>query len=564
MPTCLSSIARHRKRRGLELEPKELGSRVARESNRCRPWPVADADTAVRGVFVVGWSDDFKKRRCQVPACAGGCYRGMRPYASQLCDARPRHRSCRSSPLAGQCMTVRRVINMLSFRLHYALGAPASCRVAQSHGTPAAAAARVFNSATRHPSGLGFKRSVVASATSNWRDASALAATLDRKHGVRRRKPDVTTAAGKTSGGKTQKNQKGSAKDAPRPGRKGVGPPARRGGKKKQQPVVEVTSQDDDDFDEQDVDDELSAFNDDDTGDYEPRKTSIEKKPIVGEFNDDDDWREDSRNNELAVGTDDGEQEFVFLRDDEEEGDFDDDDGLFLTDADDSLTKQTAQQAKGVSVKSCKYLQSCVRVKDCPPPLYPEIAVIGRSNVGKSSLINMLTGRTKKEVAKTSKNPGKTQTINHFEMVTGDGTWYLTDLPGYGFANAPEKARKQWALFTREYLLERENLLAVMLLIDSTIKPQQLDLECLEFLGENDVPVTIVFTKVDKKRKIKAGKRARPEENVEMFCREVSEYWEEMPPMIFTSSKSGDGKQSVLNHVATLRQFFKEGQRGKR
>ena len=171
----------------------------------------------------------------------------------------------------------------------------------------------------------------------------------------------------------------------------------------------------------------------------------------------------------------------------------------------------------------------------------------------------MLTNR--KEVAKTSKNPGKTQTINHFEMVTGDGTWYLTDLPGYGFANAPERARKQWALFTREYLLERENLLAVMLLIDPTIKPQVLDLECLEFTAQNDIPVTTGVTKVDKKRTITQGQRARPAENVEAFCREVSEYWEEMPPMIFTSSKTGDGKQSVLNHVATLRQFFKEGQR---
>jgi GTP-binding protein len=121
---------------------------------------------------------------------------------------------------------------------------------------------------------------------------------------------------------------------------------------------------------------------------------------------------------------------------------------------------------------------------------------VGRSNVGKSSLINMLTNRTKQGIAKTSKNPGKTQTINHFEMITGDGAWFLVDLPGYGFANAPEKARKKWALFTREYLLERENLLAVMLLIDSTIKPQKLDLECLDFLGENDIPVTIVFTKV--------------------------------------------------------------------
>ena len=240
----------------------------------------------------------------------------------------------------------------------------------------------------------------------------------------------------------------------------------------------------------------------------------------------------------------------------------DDDDELYLTDADDALTLSTAQQEKGASVKSAKYLQTCVRVQDCPPLNFPEIAVIGRSNVGKSSLVNLLTGR--KDVAKTSKNPGKTQTINHFEMITGDGKWYLVDLPGYGFANAPERLRKKWALFTREYLLERENLLAVMLLIDSTVEPQRLDLECLEFLGENDIPVSIVFTKVDKKRKVKSGKRAKPEENVEAFCREVSEYWEEMPPMIFTSSKTGDGKAALLNHVATLRQFFKEGEgRGK-
>jgi len=351
---------------------------------------------------------------------------------------------------------------------------------------------------------------------------------------------------------------------------------------------TEAFAQDADDFSQNaslDVDDELSAFNDDDTGDYDPRVKRVvaaapAKMAIVGEFNDDDDdddFREDKKPDAtgVTVAENDFEDEFVFLEDgdgeeetgweeDDENRDFEDDDGLFLTDADDSLTRKTAAQAKGASVKSCRYLQSCVRVKDCPPPKYPEIAVIGRSNVGKSSLINMLTGRTKKEVAKTSKNPGKTQTINHFEMVTGDGTWYLTDLPGYGFANAPEKQRRQWALFTREYLLERENLIAVMLLIDSTVKPQRLDLECLEFLGENDVPVTVVFTKVDKKRKVKSGVRARPEENVEMFCREVSEYWEEMPPMIFTSSKTGDGKQSVLNHVATLRQFFKEGQNGAR
>ena len=235
-------------------------------------------------------------------------------------------------------------------------------------------------------------------------------------------------------------------------------------------------------------------------------------------------------------------------------------DDLYLTDEADGLTQATVQQAKGAIVKSARFMQACVRVKDCPPPKHPEVAVIGRSNVGKSSLVNMLTNR--KDIAKTSKNPGKTRTINHFEMITGDGTWYFVDLPGYGFANAPEEARRKWAEFTREYLLGRPNLLSVMLLIDSTVKPQRLDLECLEFLGENNIPVTVVFTKVDKKRKVKSGKRANPEENVEAFCREVSEYWDELPPMIFTSSKTGDGKQAVLNHVATLRQFFRGGEEG--
>ena len=392
-----------------------------------------------------------------------------------------------------------------------------------------------------------------------------------RRGGERRRRPPQVSGTGGGRGG--GRGAGAGAKTASRPGRKGVGPPARRGGKKNKHnnkgaqsaPTLEDAAAL--------AADELSAFDDDDTGDYDPRALARELAAADDDDFDQNDPFEDDEEDDFRVSSsasaempeEEDEDDFVFIEDGEE-GYFEDedegDDGLFLTDADDGLTKKTAGQAKGAQVKSCRYLQSCVRVKDCPPPRFPEIAVIGRSNVGKSSLINMLTNR--KEVAKTSKNPGKTQTINHFEMVTGDGTWYLTDLPGYGFANAPEEARRRWALFTREYLLERENLLAVMLLIDSTIKPQRLDLDCLEFLGENDIPVTIVFTKVDKKRKIKAGKRARPEENVEAFCREVSEYWEEMPPMIFTSSKTGDGKQSVLNHVATLRQFFKEGTKGKR
>ena len=410
-------------------------------------------------------------------------------------------------------MTVRRVMNMLSSRFHAALGAQSACRVAPARVT-AAAAPRVPEGRIT-PSGLTFKRTLVVSASLGWRDASALAASLEKKHGVHRHAVDVTAAANRRppAGGNkgtkpknTTTPQKGNAKtnDTQHPGRKGVGPPARtkRGGKKQEPDIAFTAAQQGgtDDFETQtDVDDELSAFNDDDTGDYDPKQKNFEKKtdtdtkkkPIASNFNDDDedDFRVASKSTRVgdaltSTETEDA-REFVFIQDEDDADDdeFLDDDGLFLTDADDSLTKRTASQAKGVSVKSCRYLQSCVRVKDCPPPKHPEIAVIGRSNVGKSSLINMLTGRTKKEVAKTSKNPGKTQTINHFEMVTGDGTWYLTDLPGYGFANAPERARKQWALFTREYLLERENLLAVMLLIDSTIKPQQLDLECLEFLG---------------------------------------------------------------------------------
>ena len=480
---------------------------------------------------------------------------------------------------------------MLSTPLPRAFVASAAARRVAAPRVAAAAAAPSLSHRPHHQP----RRGLVVSAASAWRDATSLADTLRRRHGIGRRAADVAAAANGGGGGRKSAGRGGGrgggrgagagAKTASRPGRKGVGPPARRGGKKNKNnnnnkgaqslasaaPTLEDAAAL--------AADELSAFDDDDTGDYDPR--ALARELTAYDDDDDDDFDqndpfEDDEEDDFRVSSsasaempeEEEEDEFVFIEDGEdgEEGFFDDDDegddGLYLTDADDGLTRKTAGQAKGAQVKSCRYLQSCVRVKDCPPPRFPEIAVIGRSNVGKSSLINMLTNR--KEVAKTSKNPGKTQTINHFEMVTGDGTWYLTDLPGYGFANAPEEARRRWAMFTREYLLERENLLAVMLLIDSTIKPQTLDLECLEFLGENDIPVTIVFTKVDKKRKIKAGKRARPEENVEAFCREVSEYWEEMPPMIFTSSKTGDGKQSVLNHVATLRQFFKEGTKGKR
>ena len=223
---------------------------------------------------------------------------------------------------------------------------------------------------------------------------------------------------------------------------------------------------------------------------------------------------------------------------------------------DERLTElELAMQAKAATIKSAKFVSSVVRHQDCPQTQLPEVAFIGRSNVGKSSLVNMLTNR--KNVAKVSKNPGKTQTINHYEITTGDGKWFLVDFPGYGYANAPEHLRKNWAKFAREYLLERKNLISVMLLVDSTVKPQRLDLESLDFLAENDIPATIVFTKTDKKRKAKGGKRATQAEHVEMFADAVSEMFEELPPFIFTSANSGEGKKELLHHIATIREFMK-------
>ena len=247
--------------------------------------------------------------------------------------------------------------------------------------------------------------------------------------------------------------------------------------------------------------------------------------------------------------------------DDEEEGKgvyYYDDDAL-VEDLEEykSVELQLAKQAKAATIKSVKFISSVVRHQDCPQTKLPEVAFIGRSNVGKSSLVNMLTNR--KNVAKVSKNPGKTQTINHYEITTGDGKWFLVDLPGYGFANAPEHLKKEWAKFTREYLLERKNLISVMLLVDSTVKPQQLDLDALEFLAENDIPATVVFTKADKKRKAKGGKRATPAEHVDMFADEISEMFEELPPFVFTSANSGEGKKELLNHIATIREFMKNG-----
>ena len=211
-------------------------------------------------------------------------------------------------------------------------------------------------------------------------------------------------------------------------------------------------------------------------------------------------------------------------------------------------------------VDSAEYLQSCVDVRDCPPPAMPEFALIGRSNVGKSSLINLLTGR--KSLALVSKQPGKTRTINHFWVNREGGgrlaQWYLVDLPGYGYAKVGREQRDAWAGFIRDYFLERESLVCVCLLVDASIEPQQVDLECLEFLGEARVPVTLVFTKCDKARSAAQLKR-----NLQAFRAAVATTWDVPPSQVLTSSAPkppaflpSNGRTELLNHLAKLRAIW--------
>ncbi len=171
----------------------------------------------------------------------------------------------------------------------------------------------------------------------------------------------------------------------------------------------------------------------------------------------------------------------------------------------------------------------------------PEYAFIGRSNVGKSSLINMLTGR--KGLAMTSSTPGKTMLINHFHI---NGEWYLVDLPGYGYAKRSKQATEALGQLIRRYVLERNALTCLFVLIDSRLKPQKIDLEFIRFLGENGVPFAIVFTKADK---ISGSASAG---NVKAFLDTLSEEWEELPPHFVTASPTGRGRDELLDYVASI------------
>lgn len=181
------------------------------------------------------------------------------------------------------------------------------------------------------------------------------------------------------------------------------------------------------------------------------------------------------------------------------------------------------------------------KVQQCPAPTFAEFAFIGRSNVGKSSLINMLAER--KSLAKTSSTPGKTQLINHFII---NDNWYLVDLPGYGYARMPEKARKKLKAIIENYILGRENLTNLFVLIDCRHKPQQIDLEFMEWLGEHLIPFAIVFTKTDKISK-KALK-----ENIAAYTNEMMQVWEEMPPYFVSSSLKREGSEEILDYIEKI------------
>lgn len=194
-----------------------------------------------------------------------------------------------------------------------------------------------------------------------------------------------------------------------------------------------------------------------------------------------------------------------------------------------------------MEIKSSKYLISNVNVTACPKPDLPEFAFIGRSNVGKSSLINMLTNNSK--LAKTSGSPGKTQHINHFLI---NHNWYLVDLPGYGYAKVSQNKRKEFGKMISDYLQLRENLICVFVLIDSRLKPQEIDLDFLRALGEWQVPFNIVFTKADKNTQSETARNAKN------FINKMREEWEYIPRSFITSSVKHLGRKDMLQHIEEL------------
>lgn len=211
-----------------------------------------------------------------------------------------------------------------------------------------------------------------------------------------------------------------------------------------------------------------------------------------------------------------------------------------------------------MEIKEAKYIISSPSVDKCPKPDRPEYAFIGRSNVGKSSLINMLCN--KKELAKISSAPGKTQLINHFEIKStsspslkggaGVGLWYLVDLPGYGFAVISQKQRKNWERMINDYLRQRESLSNVFVLVDSRHEPQQIDIDFINKLGEWQIPFTIVFTKTDK------NKPAVTPRNIDAFMKRLSPTWTELPKYFISSALNKTGRKEILEFIGNLNRGY--------
>lgn len=199
-----------------------------------------------------------------------------------------------------------------------------------------------------------------------------------------------------------------------------------------------------------------------------------------------------------------------------------------------------------MEIKSAEFVISNTDVKKCPAGNFPEYAFIGRSNVGKSSLINMLTG--KKGLAMTSQKPGKTLLINHFII---NNNWFLVDLPGYGFAQRGKEGRENIQRIIEDYILEREQLTNLFVLLDCRHEAQKIDLEFMEWLGENGVPFSIIFTKIDKISK------GRLKENLKAYQEKLLETWEELPPILLSSSEKKEGRDEILNYIDEINKSLK-------
>ncbi|MFK7775744.1 MAG: ribosome biogenesis GTP-binding protein YihA/YsxC [Saprospiraceae bacterium] len=200
-----------------------------------------------------------------------------------------------------------------------------------------------------------------------------------------------------------------------------------------------------------------------------------------------------------------------------------------------------------LEIKYAEFIGSFPSVNQCPKPQFPEYAFIGRSNVGKSSLINMLTG--KKGLAKVSNTPGKTQTLNYFQI---NGKWNLVDLPGYGYAKISKTKRAAWEKMIAGFLQNRANLMCAFVLLDAYIPPQLIDMEFINWLGEMHIPFVIVYTKVDR---IRGGEEGR-NKNIKAIQDELLKYWNDLPQQFISSSNNKTGQEEILNFIEGLNEQF--------